>query len=153
MRVNTHSLAKLGKLLKWATDAHVVSEVGPLMRQSASGCEGDYMRNDPQCTSARILERQLTNFNSQSDRYEDIMRYPFSPDLLYWGTFRKLRFDGQGLMFFRSGKVAYNGTFAGGRMDGEGRLQDEQGGVLWHGTFKRGMPVKTMGRLLANCPL
>ena len=29
-RVNTHSLAKLGKLLKWATDAHVVSEV-PLL--------------------------------------------------------------------------------------------------------------------------
>ena len=30
-RVNTHSLAKLGKLLKWAADAHVVSEVPVLL--------------------------------------------------------------------------------------------------------------------------
>lgn len=151
-RVDKHSLAKLKKLLKWADDAHIVTEVGPLASRSASGCASEYMRNDPQCTSVRILERQLSNFNSQPARYQDIMRYPFSTDLLYWGTFRKLRFDGQGLLFYRNGNIAYNGTFVEGRMDGPGQLLDEQGNLVWHGMFSRGMPRKSIDSLINNFP-
>mmetsp|Transcript_26869 Transcript_26869/g.41998 ORF Transcript_26869/g.41998 Transcript_26869/m.41998 type:complete len:251 (-) Transcript_26869:68-820(-) len=145
-----HRLAHIQKLLKWAQDAHVMTEVGPLRKKSAASCSEDYLGNDPQCLSARILQKQLTRFKSQPTKYDDVLPYPFSTDLLYWGSFQELRFEGQGLMFHRNGKIAYNGTWHKGSAHGKGQLLDDEGVLVWQGEFQYGLPVRTIYSAIHN---
>jgi hypothetical protein len=82
--------------------------------------------------------------------YADIMRYPGSASLLYWGKFSLLRFEGPGVLYWRNGLVAYNGTWSNGTMHGWGRLSDTLGNHLWTGSFRQGQPQWTLVSLWHN---
>ena len=141
-----HTLAHLQKLLKWARDGEVVTEVGPLttrvvVKGHSLQCKEDYMRDDPQCLSETILRQQLRRFEGNPLLYSDIMTYPFLADkILYRGTFRELKFEGQGVMYYRNGQAAYQGAWHLGSMNGPGILFDEDGSILFKGEFQKGVP-------------
>ncbi|EKX41297.1 hypothetical protein GUITHDRAFT_142199 [Guillardia theta CCMP2712] len=102
-----------------------------------------FMEKDPKCSDARNLLHQLRRVESMPRKYEDVMSYPFSSHLLYWGSFLRLQFDGSGVLFYKSGQAAYKGGWKEGRMEGEGSMWDEKGRLLWKGKFMRGLPVRT----------
>lgn len=82
--------------------------------------------------------------------FSDVMRYPHSASLLYWGKFSLLRFHGPGVMYWPNGVVAFNGTWAHGRMHGHGSLHDSYGNLVWAGSFQLGQPLFTFGSLWHN---
>ncbi|EKX52662.1 hypothetical protein GUITHDRAFT_161250 [Guillardia theta CCMP2712] len=82
--------------------------------------------------------------------YVDIMRYPQSVSLLYWGSFSLLKFHGQGILYWRNGLVAYNGSWANGTMSGQGMLFDHYGKRIWTGEFRHGRPRGSLGDLWKN---
>jgi hypothetical protein len=152
----THSLARLQKLLRWTQDAGVVTEVGPLSTSvqvkghRSLKCQEEYMKDDPQCLSATILEEQLRRFRQSPLAYQDIMRYPFRSLILYRGTFKELKFQGQGIMFYQNGRRAYEGEWHGGSMHGSGVLFDQDGSQLWRGEFHAGFPKRSLLAAINN---
>ena len=108
------------------------------------------MKDDPQCMSAQILQEQLQRFSQEELEYNDVMRYPFLSALLYRGSFKELKFEGQGFMYWRNGKVAFDGLWHKGAMHGDGVLYDEDGSILWRGVFKDGLPVRSWAASYEN---
>ena len=152
----TQLMGHVQKLLRWANDAGVVTEVGPLSKsvtlkgRHSLACKEQYMKDDPQCMSAQILQEQLQRFSQEELEYKDVMRYPFLSALLYRGSFKELKFEGQGFMYWRNGKLAFDGLWHKGAMHGDGVLYDEDGSILWRGVFKDGLPVRTWAASYEN---
>lgn len=152
----TQLMGHVQKLLRWANDAGVVTEVGPLSKSvtlkggHSLACKEEYMKDDPQCMSAQILQEQLQRFSQEELEYDDVMRYPFLSALLYRGSFKELKFEGHGFMYWRNGKLAYDGNWYQGAMHGRGVFFSDDGAVLWRGTFKDGLPVRSWASSYEN---
>jgi hypothetical protein len=150
----------LMRLLRVARRAKVVTEV-PLAIGSGKLAAWDAGRGFSELHTNRVrtrLVQQLHRFVECTRKgaevpcsvYADIMRYPGSASLLYWGKFSLLRFEGPGVLYWRNGLVAYNGTWSKGAMHGWGRLSDTFGNHLWTGAFHRGHPQWSLVSLWHN---
>jgi len=53
---------------------------------------------------------------------QDVMRYPFLSVLLYRGSFKQLKFEGAGDMYYATGALAYRGAWHDGAIHGHGSL-------------------------------
>lgn len=143
------------RLLRVARRAGLVTEV-PLERGTGAVSSQDrFMGHD---RSRKELLKQLKRFVACThkgaqvpcSKYKDIMRYPDSAALLYWGTFSLLQFDGIGVLYWRNGLPAYNGTWHNGVMEGHGVLTNSNGERMWEGKFANGYPEGSLHELWTN---
>mmetsp|Transcript_487 Transcript_487/g.1329 ORF Transcript_487/g.1329 Transcript_487/m.1329 type:complete len:419 (+) Transcript_487:95-1351(+) len=144
------------RLLRIARRAGVVTEV-PLVKGSGAVSEKDHWKETDSGARTKLLA-QLGRFVECTQKgaqvpcspYKDVMRYPGTASLLYWGSFKLLRFDGQGVLFWRNGLKAYEGAWVQGDMHGFGTLFDKYGNEMWTGVFEKGQPVGSMSEMYHN---
>lgn len=144
------------RLLRIARRAGVVTEV-PLVKGTGAVSQRDHWKESDSGARAELLA-QLRRFRQCTAKgaavpcshFKDVMRYPGSAALLYWGSFKLLRFDGHGVLFWRNGLKAYDGQWADGEMHGRGALFDKLGNAMWSGTFVHGRPVGSLDEMYTN---